>query len=481
MAHRKTSKRSKARAMLRLADLEQSKNAVLHSLGAASSQYNVLQTTCQTPVPSAQCLGRFVMRGMADESRELRAFAPALVLLAILAFINFIDRSNLSIAAPLLKDELNISTSQLGILLSAFFWTYTAMQFVSGWIVDRFAVNWVLAAGFLLWSLATAATGLVQGFTMLLAMRLVLGTGESVMVPAWSKILSLHVAEQHRGFANGVCQGAVRFGPAVGTLGVGLVIAKYGWRPAFIGIGLISLAWIPAWIKWMPRRRMVHSTLDAAPAFTDILRQRSFWGVCAGHFSILYLLYFMLTLLPFYLVRERHLSMQSMAKIASAYYATEALSAITTGGLSDFFIRGGYTPTLVRKSAMAIGHIIAAVALMGCALATSQWYVVCLFAVGIGSGAAGSGPFVFSQTLAGPHATGKWTGLQNGFANVAGVVAPALTGFLVDRTGRFLAPLAITALVLVAGGLSWVFMVGRVEEVSWKPEQHSAPTAAASV
>src|SRR5713226_1305330 len=193
------------------------------------------------------------------------------------------------------------------------------------------------------------------------------------------------------------------------------------------------------------------------------------------------LVQFMLTWLPFYLVRERHLSMQSMAKIASAYYATEALSAITTGGLSDFFIRWGYTPTLVRKSAMAIGHIIAAVAIMGCALATSQWYVVCLVAVGIGSGAAGSGPFAFSQTLAGPHATGKWTGLQNGFANVAGVVAPALTGFLVERTGRFLAPLAITAAVLVAGGLSWVFMVGRVEEVSWKSEQRRAPVAAASV
>jgi ACS family D-galactonate transporter-like MFS transporter len=97
--------------------------------------------------------------------------------------------------------------------------------------------------------------------------------------------------------------------------------------------------------------------------------------------------------------------------------------------------------------------------------------LVCLVAVGIGSGTAGIGTFAFSQTLAGPHATGKWTGLQNGCANLAGIVAPALTGFLVDRTGSFLAPLAITAAVLVAGGLSWVFAVGPVEEVSWKSEQ----------
>src|SRR6202043_1315129 len=95
--------------------------------------------------------GTLVMSGIADKSRELRAFAPALILLAICALINYVDRGNLSIAAPLLKDELRISASQLGILLSAFFWTYTAMQFVSGWMVDSFDANRVIAAGFLLW------------------------------------------------------------------------------------------------------------------------------------------------------------------------------------------------------------------------------------------------------------------------------------------------------------------------------------------
>ena len=130
---------------------------------------------------------------------------------------------------------------------------------------------------------------------------------------------------------------------------------------------------------------------------------------------------------------------------------------------------------------MAIGHTIAAIALVGCALANSPWYLLCLVAIGVGSGAGGAGPLAFSQTLAGPHATGKWTGLQNGFANLAGVVAPALTGFLVDRTGKFLAPLAITAAVLVVGGLSWVFVVGRVEQVTWKSEHRKAPVAVASI
>jgi len=154
------------------------------------------------------------------------------------------------------------------------------MQFVSGWLVDRFEVNWVIAAGYLVWSLATAATGIVHGFTMLLVMRLMLGIGESVALPSCSKILARHLPEHYRGFANGVLQGAVRCGPAVGTFGPGLVMAKYGWRPVFIGIGLISLAWIPAWMKWMPRGGTIVRSLTAAPGFADIVRQRSF-GVLA--------------------------------------------------------------------------------------------------------------------------------------------------------------------------------------------------------
>jgi MFS family permease len=367
---------------------------------------------------------------MVDATPRLRTFAPALVLLAICAVINYVDRGNLAIAAPLLKDELGISASQLGILLSAFFWTYTALHFVSGWMVDRFDAGRLIAVGFFLWSLATAATGLVRGFAILLIMRLMLGIGESVMVPGSSKLLAVHLPEHHRGFANGILQASWSAGPAVGTVGAGLLIASYGWRPVFIGIGLISLAWLPAWIKWMPRSGSIAHSLYASPGFADILRQRSFWGASGGHFCTNYLAYFLLTWLPFYLVRERHLSMQSMAKVAGAYYAIEGLSGFLTGWLSDFFIRRGYTPTLVRKSGMVIGHTIAVIMLVGCAFANAQWYLFCLAGIGIGCGAARVGPLAFAQTLAGPETAGKWTGLQNGFSNLAGVVSPALAGVL---------------------------------------------------
>jgi len=124
--------------------------------------------------------GQFAMNRPAAELNASKAFAPALTLLFIAILVNYVDRGNLSIAAPLLKDELGLSASQLGILLSAFFWSYTAMQFVSGWLVDRFNASFVMAAGYLTWSLATSTTGIVHGFVMLALMRLLLGVGESV-------------------------------------------------------------------------------------------------------------------------------------------------------------------------------------------------------------------------------------------------------------------------------------------------------------
>lgn len=411
----------------------------------------------------------------ANESRPLAKFAPALVLLAISFLINYVDRGNISIAAPLLKRELGLSVGQLGILFSAFFCTYTGMQFINGWLVDRFSANWILAAGFLLWSAATAATGLVRGFVLLLAMRFILGIGESVALPSGSKILAQNLPEHRRGFASGILMSSLKCGNAVGTLVAGLLMARLGWRPVFIWVGLASLLWIPAWIKWMPTNpsRPAHSA-KIGPDGIDILLHRSFWGTSLGHFCSNYLFYFMITWLPSYLVLERHLSMETMAGIAGAYYLVDAVSAISTGWLQDFLIQKGLTPTLVRKSAMAIGFSVAAIAVGACVIAGPNSYLTWLMVIGWACGMNGPGLYTFPQTLAGPHAVGKWYGWQNGFANFAGIVGPALTGFVVQQTGSFFAPFAITAAVCIVGVIAWVFLVGRVEQVEWEPDRTGA-------
>jgi MFS family permease len=402
------------------------------------------------------------------------SFAPALFLLFVAVTINYVDRGNLSIAAPLLKEEWHLNASVLGALFSAFFWTYTAMQFVSGWVVDRFDPCRLLAWGFLVWSLATAFAGLSTGFAMLLSLRLLLGIGESVILPTSSKILARYLPEESRGFANGVLGSAMRCGAVAGSLGGGLLMAKYGWRAAFLGIGIVSLLWLPAWSRWRPREEQISAKAvkHPTPAFREIFRKRSFWGASAGHFANNYLLYFMVTWLPFYLVQERHMTMTAMSRIAALYYMTDATSAFVTGWLADRWMRHGGKTTVVRKTAMGVGCALAAVALGCLSIATPHTYLYSLLAAGVGAGMQSAGVFAFGQTLAGTDGVGRWTGLQNGFANLAGVIGPALTGYLVDRTGHFGVAVGIAAAMSLAGGCAWIFVVGRVEQIRWKSNEN---------
>ncbi len=194
---------------------------------------------------------------VAPNRRAGSTLVSAFCLLFLSILINYIDRVNLSVAAPLLKDELRISASQLGVLFAAFFWTYSTAQIISGWIIDRYDVNWVLAAAFVLWSLATTATGLIHGFAMLIAVRILLGVAESVAFPSYSKIIALHVPQQHRGIANAVIMAGMSAGPAVGSYACGISMARYGWRPVFIVLGLVSLIWVAPWLRWMPKTPIV--------------------------------------------------------------------------------------------------------------------------------------------------------------------------------------------------------------------------------
>jgi len=391
-----------------------------------------------------------------------------LVLLSLSLFINYIDRGNISIAAPLLKHELGLSASQLGVLLSSFFWTYAAFQMVSGWLVDRFDAGWVIAAGYFLWSAATSITGIVHGFAALITVRLIVGAGESVAFPSYCKILARHFPERKRGFANAMIIAGFGCGPAVGVLLGGTLMAKFGWRPFFIVLGLVSMLLLLPWLRWRPRENPgTASALLHAPAIRQILRQRSLWGTCAGLFCGNYVLYFLLTWLPSYLVQERNLSLQRMGWTAGAAYLLTAISALISGWLSDRQIGAGRTPTRVRKTFTAAGMAAFAVFLLGCVLAGPLLSVFMLMIASVAYGMYSSNLWAVTQTLAGPQAAGRWTGFQNLVGNLAGILAPTVTGLIVDRTGRFVGAFAITAAIALLGCFSWIFAVGRLEEVNW--------------
>jgi MFS transporter, ACS family, D-galactonate transporter len=391
-----------------------------------------------------------------------------LLLLTVSVLINYIDRSNLSIAAPLLKDELHISNTQLGALLAAFFWTYGLMQIPAGWLVDRFDVKWVFAAGFFIWSTATAATGLLHGFAALIAVRIILGVGESVAFPSYSNILGTYFPEARRGFPNALLMAGLSLGPAVGILVGGTAVGRFGWRPFFLALGLGALVWLAPWVAWMPRKASsLVSTAHQAIGIPSILRQRSAWGTCLGQFCVNYFLYFLVTWLPSYLKRGRGFSMDDVAKYGGLLFLMSAISATVWGKLSDQWIKTGSTPTHVRKGALVLGQVGIGVALVFTALTHGRLFVAMLAVTGIFLGIGCCSTWAVTQTLAGPHAAGRWAGVQNFIGNMAGWVAPMLTGILLDRTGQFYWPFFITAAIAWIGAASWGWVVGPVEPVDW--------------
>jgi ACS family D-galactonate transporter-like MFS transporter len=390
-------------------------------------------------------------------------------LLFISAIINFIDRGSLSVAAPSLSGDLGLSPSQTGIILSAFFWSYSIFQLVFGWLIDRYPVRKVFAAGFFIWSFATLGTGFAGGMFGLILWRLLLGIGESVAVPTYSKVIASEFAPSKRGLPNSLLEAGTKLGPGLGTLIGGWLIASYGWRMLFIGLGLGSLAWLIPWLIWGPTTAgAVKSERPIETAgIADILRRRDAWGTFIGNACYSYEYYFLLTWLPSYLVKERHVSIAMMGVLGSLPFWGAAVAAVLSGWLSDAWIKRGATPTLVRKTFVATGLLLSTVMVPSVIVSDLKTSMGLLIVAYIAFGIFASNHWAISQTLAGPSAAGKWAGIQNTLGSLAAVAAPMVTGFIVEKTGSFYWAFVTPAVLAVAGTYSYLFIVRRVEALEW--------------
>jgi MFS family permease len=422
---------------------------------------------------------------MNDADRVMPAQPPGVsarlvLLLAAALFINYVDRGNLSTAAPLLKTELNLSNTQIGVLLSAFFWTYAPLQLLAGWMAERLDVNKLLPAGLALWSIATMLTGVAGSFVVLLGLRLLLGLGESVVYPCHSKLLGLKAKEHQRGTANGVTSAGQALGPAFGTLVGGLVMAHFGWRTVMLGFGALSLLWLGPWLAatWRAPSTVGDAGAGSAPSYAMILKRRAARGACLGHFCNNYTLYFVLGWLPLFLVKSRGFSLAEMSKIGAAVYAVYALSCVVAGWASDRWILAGQSPNFARKSLMVGGTLGTAVFLLLTVNASAGMTIVWLLCMAVFLGIYTPMLFTIPQTLAGPRAAGQWMGLQNFVGNLAGILGPILTGVLVDRTGNFSWAFIVAAAICATAAVAFGLIIPKVERLEW-PESTSGAAVAA--
>jgi MFS family permease len=397
--------------------------------------------------------------------------APRLILLLALAlFISYVDRGNIATAAPLIEQQLHLSASQLGILLSAFFITYVLIMIPAGWLAERYGARRVLAVGIAIWSAATLLTGFVSSFPILIVLRLMLGVGESATFPCLSKLIASGVESHRVGVANGVVSFGYLFGPAVGTLAGGYLMAYWGWRPVFILFGTLSLVWLWPWSRVVVHEPQVTKHSHAGPKFVEILKQRGLWGTSLGNFSENYTFYFILTWLPEYLVKARGFSLQTMATVASTAYLINAAAAFVGGWISDVWIRSGRPANVIYKAIMALNHIAAIGCMVGMVTLPVRPSIACLFFYEAMMGLAAPGTFAIAQTIAGPSASARWVGVQNMCGNLAGIFAPAITGFLVNTSGRFETAFWLAGVVNVLGILGWVFMLPKIIPIRWSEQ-----------
>ncbi len=378
------------------------------------------------------------------------------------------DRGALPTAAHLIQPDLQLGETELGKLMSAFFWTYALAQIPVGWLAERFGAQRVLALGVALWAVATLLVGVTSGFTALIVLRMMLGVGESAAFPCASQILAASVPVAGLGRANGILAVGYLLGPAFGTYVGALLMDRFGWRAAFVVFGAGSLLWLWPWLRTPVQRLAPPTAGDAAPPLWDIVRKRALWGAGIGHFCGNYSFYFMLSWLPYYLVRERGFSTVDMATVLGLAFLLNAVGGYLGGWAIDKWIMRGGAANVAYKVAMALGHGGAIVCMLAIALGNRPVALLAIYAYQLLCGIASPGVFAIPQIIAGTRAAGRWVGIQNFMGNTSGIVGPWLTGAIVEQTGHFQYAFFLGAAIAVLGTVAWLVILPRIEPIRWQ-------------
>lgn len=397
-----------------------------------------------------------------------------MLLLALAMVICYAQRGAMSVAAPLAMKELGWSPTTVGLILSAFFWAYAFLQVPAGWLVDRIGPRGAFASGFLLGSAAFGLTGFFMALAPLVAVRVLMGVGQSVIFPASARTVADNFSDRERGTVTATFLMGVRVGQALIGYVAAHLIATHGWRSFFVICGAASLLWIVPWLRFggrpvdsqppgagdtqVPARRA--SFLESIA----LLKQKSVLGIFLGFFAYDYAWYLYVSWLPGYLVLERGFSVREMGIFSSVPYIGMLVVVMLSGIASDRLVARGANEVRVRKgflaAGLAFGCLVVPAGLVEDKM-TSLWLLMTSIC---GLGLASPNSWALTQAVCARPIVGTVSGIQNFGGNVGGILAPLVTGFIAHSTGSFALALGLTGIILVGGILAYVLLIrSRVE------------------
>ena len=371
--------------------------------------------------------------------------------------LSYMDRWNLSVAAPLLMREFGWSETTMGFVQSVFFWGFTLSHLPGGWLADRFGGRRVLGAGTLAWSLATAATPLAGGLAPLAAVRVALGLGEGMNMPAISSLVARWFPLEERTRATVVNVAGIHVGTLVAMPLSAWIAATWGWRTIFYLYAGIGLVWVGLWAAWRPRGPAADAAAsphESVP-WRAFLGERAVWALLLTTFVTNWTAWFMYSWLPTYFVQAHGFSLKESGVVSAIPNLAMIVAGLASGWVADRLIAGGMRVTRVRHLMLASGFAGAmAFLLLIPTTATRTGTVACLSGALACFALGASTVLVNSLDLAPRHA-GVLVGLQGTAGNVAGMVSPVLGGAIVARTGSWNLNFYLIAALLGVGILVW--------------------------
>jgi ACS family sodium-dependent inorganic phosphate cotransporter len=400
---------------------------------------------------------------------------PARVTLLCLTFlscaISYLDRVNLSIAAPVIIAERGLDEARMGVILGAFFWGFALAHPVGGWLADRFGGKRVLAAGAAWWSLWTALTPL--GWPSLYAARVMLGAGEGVNTPAIQSLVGRWFPVHERSRAVALNLTGIQVGTVLGLPLSTWIMIRFGWPTIFYAYAAVGFVWVLVWWRTAFDRPEEHPRISAAElallrgageaarptpaehgtAWRTLLRSPAVWALLLSTCCTNWIFFLFLTWLPTYLVKSQGFSLKAMGVFAMLPYLAAIVSGNGAGALADRLLARGYSPTRVRKAFFASGMLAAAVLLDSLSTPHSQTTLIALMTATHAAFAVGASTVLMNSIDLAPAHAGTLTGLQGLAGNLAGGVSPIVAGYIVTSSGDWNLVFYVAAGVALAGAV----------------------------